>query len=169
MSFLTSAIEPEFRRSGWFPDRSVALTHAVPENHPARGILEAFQGLVVGSTGPGEECACSDIKFGIPPDEDEDITAWQELLKTTFVGLGEVHHGHEQLWLDGKGRLFSSGLVAPMVLFLGNSFAVGVEKLLRGRRGQPTLLPGQEKVTVWGQLFSAGDAGVITPAFFNAG
>jgi hypothetical protein len=167
MIFLTSAIEPEFRKSGWFPGRSVALTQAAPENHPAGSILGAFSGLVVGSTGAGEECASSDIKFGVPPEEDEDIGAWQDLLKTRFVGLGEAHHGHEQLWLDDKERLFSSGLVAPLVVFLGSSFAEGIEKLLRGRRGQPMLLPGQEKVMAWGQWFSAGDTGVIMPAFFG--
>jgi hypothetical protein len=167
MSFLTSAIEPEFRRSGWFPDRSVCLTQAVPEGHPARGILEAFGGLVVGSTGSGEECACSDIAFGVPPDGDEDIDAWQELLNSSFIGLGNAHNGHEQLWLDRSGRLFSSGLASPMVLFLGESFAEGMEKLLRGRRGRPMLLPRQDKVMVWGRWFSASDMEVMTAAAFD--
>jgi hypothetical protein len=129
--------------------------------------LEAFGGLKVGNTGAGAECASSDIEFGLPPSDDEDVDAWQTALKTEFVCLGEIHHGHGQLWTAGKGRMFSSGLVAPIMLFMGNHFAEGVDALLRGRRSQPMLLPWQEKVMVWGEWFYARDARVLTPDLLN--
>ncbi|MEP5937278.1 MAG: SUKH-3 domain-containing protein [Erythrobacter sp.] len=167
MELLTSAIEPDFKKGGWYLNRTVTVPGQIPRGHPAYNVMEAFGGLKIGHSGTGEECACSDIEFDGCSDEDEDIEAWQALLMTKFVGLGTSHHGHEQLWLDGEARLFSSCLVAPGVLFLGDSFSEGIEKLLRGRRGQPMLLSPEEKVMAWGEWFTRDDDTVLTPDSFT--
>lgn len=166
MDLLTAKIAPAFRDAGWFHGRSVDVDRNVPRAHPAFVILRAFAGLNVGKTGPGKECATSNIEFGLPPCRDENVDAWQLALNTEFVCLGEYHCGHGQLWLDNKSRLFASGLVAPMMLFVGKSFAEGVEALLNGHRPRPMLLPWQQKVMVWGEWFDAGDQCVLKPDSF---
>ncbi|RXU67668.1 hypothetical protein CW358_06175 [Pseudomonas protegens] len=168
MNLLTPNIEPFFRDAGWAPGRAVVVDSHVPRAHPAFRILQAFGELTVGHTGAGAECASSDIEFGCPACPDEQVHGWQEALHTHFVCLGDVHHGHAQLWLDSQGRLFSNGLVAPIMLFVGHDFAQGVEALLKGYRLRPMLLPSQEEVMVWGERFRTGDPLVLTPGFFHA-
>jgi hypothetical protein len=166
MDLITPLLEPAFREAGWFPDRSVEVAGDVSHTHPAYHILRAFGGLTVGITGPGEDCASSDIAFGCTPCHCASIDDWEHALNTELVCLGDYHNGHGQLWLDRQGRLFSQGMVAPMMLFEGNSFAEGVEALLKGRRSKPMLLPWQSEVVVWGERFRAGDPRVLTPDFF---
>ncbi|WP_080963056.1 MULTISPECIES: SUKH-3 domain-containing protein [Pseudomonas] len=168
MNLLTPNIEPFFRAAGWVPGRAVVVDRHVPRAHPAFRILQAFGELTVGHIGTGEECASSDIEFGCPACPDEQVDGWQEALRTDFVCLGDVHHGHGQLWLDSQGRLFLNGLVASMMLFVGHDFAQGIEALLKGYRSHPMLLPSQEDVMVWGERFRAGDPRVLTPDFFRA-
>lgn len=167
MELLTPAIEPHFRRAGWVPNRRVCVERGVPEDHPAYIVLQSFGGLRVGEVGVGEDCARSNIEFCKVEEHDPLIEAWQTALRTRLVGIGECHNGHGQLWLDDHSRLFHSGLVAPMVLYDGPTFASGIEKHLLGHRSQPMLLPWQDEVLVWGQTFLAGDIGVLSVESFN--
>lgn len=175
MDHLTSAIEPDFEKAGWFPGRRVDVASWVPPHHPAHSVLQSFSGLRVGTVGAGEDCASSDIEFGRYYFDDDDywlcfedeLGDWQKLLKTEFVCLGECHNAHGQVWMDSEQRIFQYGLVAPMMMFEGYTFASGVERLLRGRRSQPMLLPWQPAVTVWGETFNANDPRVLSPNFFN--
>ncbi|MXP29955.1 hypothetical protein GRI58_14180 [Porphyrobacter algicida] len=167
MEVLSSAIEPEFRRAGWVPERRVQVSTNVPRDHRAFDVLQSFGGLKVGETGRGEECAKSDVEFYETDMPDQLVEAWQTILKCRFVGIGECHHGHGQLWLDETGRLFNSGLAGmPKVSLEGTTFAEGMERLLRGFRSKPMLLPWQTQVTVWGEVFRAGDVGVLSAESF---
>jgi hypothetical protein len=167
MELLTSAIEPHFRRAGWLPTRRVAVDCDVPADHPAYTVLQSFGGLRVGEVGTGEDCARSDVEFCAVEEDDALVQAWQSALGTRFLSIGECHNGHGQLWLDGRGRLFHSGIVAPMVLYEGPTFASGMERLLRGRRSQPMLLPWQDEVMIWGHTFHAGDDEVLSVESFH--
>jgi len=174
VELLTRAIEPDFEAAGWFTGRDVDPVYPVSPKHPAHAILRAFTGLKVGGTGPGEECARDGVFFGshwfdgidkrqIEPE----ISDWQGLLKTEFVCLGDSADEHGEFWLDGKGRLFYNCLVAPIITYQGASFTEGMERLLRGRKCRPMLLPWQRQLTIWGECLTADDPRVLKAEFFD--
>jgi hypothetical protein len=167
MELLSPQIEADFEGAGWFPGRRVEVPQELSALHPATAALREVGDLRVGAVGSGG----SDIDFTLPPVRDlfgnDAIEAWQTLLDTPFISIAEYHDGHGQLWLDGKGRLFSSGLVAPGIAFQGHTFAEGVENILRPKHLWPMLLPWQTEVTLQFQTFRAGDPQVLTVDFFN--
>jgi len=167
MELLTPSIERDFEEAGWYPGRSVDLPQGVPEAHPAADVLRSFGGLKVGRCGRGEEFGTSDIEFILGAWEDSLAEDWERLLKTKFVSVAECHHGHGQLLLDARGRLFQGGLVGPTFTFEGYTFAEGVEGLLRGRKPQPMLLPWQEHTHVGGQTYRSGDPRLMSLDLLN--
>jgi hypothetical protein len=171
VELLTPDIEHYFERSGWFPGRRIDAPPDIPSAHPAYAILREFGGLSVGTVGPGINCGASDIAFRandpVENSDDELILSWQTLLSTPFVCIAEFHHAHGLLGVDGRGRLFTSGVIAPLVTYGGSSFADAVTDLLTGVRSRPTLLPSQERVCAWGETFEASDPRVVTSAFFD--
>lgn len=61
---LPESVRPRFVAAGWFPARQVAVSTAVPADHPAATILAAFGGLTVTpECNAGEECATNDLAF----------------------------------------------------------------------------------------------------------
>lgn len=140
-----------FEQAGWTTDRSVP--NDIPTTHPAHGVLRAFSGLRVGRTGAGETCAKSDIDFQFLTEPgDDEIWEWAKLLKTTLVGVGEVHHGHSELWVASDGRCFGRGLIHDAFYFEGESFGLAAERLLLGRgRSRPLIHPRQDSVMHYGE------------------
>jgi len=157
MTELPASIRRSFLAAGWCPGRRVVVGPAVPTEHPACAILAEFDGLRVGQSGCGEECAKSDVMFR-PFWPDSSIRAWEELLVTQLIGVADVCHRHGELYVDHHGRLFGASVVHDAFYFHGASFGEAMERLLLGRRSQPMLRPDQDNVTLYGEEFTADHA-----------
>ena len=147
-----------FRRAGWQPQRSVALSKSViakiPKGHPAVPILTAFSGLTVGECGTGEQCATSDVAFGFV-ERDDEADVWSGLLQTVLVGIATVHHNHGDLFIDSTGRCFTISGVHDATCYEGASFSEAMRHLLRGFRCRPMLRPDQQSVMLYGDEFTS--------------
>ena len=121
-------------------------------------LLEQFEGLKVGNCGGGEECASSDIAFGHSNEYQSDATVleWQRLLSTTLVNIGEVHHSHGALFVDGSGAWYGMSFIHDAFWFEGASFEEAVERILLGRKGKAMLRPNQTSVSLYGVEIGAG-------------
>ncbi|MBD2106778.1 SUKH-3 domain-containing protein [Nodosilinea sp. FACHB-13] len=155
---IPTDILPFFQSAGWYPERRVALPNKaqslIPEGHPAAMILSTFSGLRVGRVGLGEECAASDIIFGLIEDSEDAVGKWNDLLKTKLIGVAEYHHSHGELFIDAVGKCYSLGL-QDTFCFEGDNFNQAARNLLLGRRSRPMLLPGEESVMVYGEIYTA--------------
>jgi len=125
----------------------------LPPDHPACAVLASFDGLTVGNTGEGIECATSDIHF-CPVAPDGEISAWNELLGETLVGIAEVHHAHGELFIDTAGRCYVRSCVHDAFYFEGPTFFEAAEQLLVGLRSRPMLRPGQHSVELYGHTYT---------------
>jgi hypothetical protein len=153
---VPESVRPRFIAAGWHCGRRVAVTAAVPADHPAHAILAAFGGLTVTpDREAGEECAPDDLAFReLWPDES--ITeVWAGLLGTRLVGVADMHHGHGELYVAADGRCFGRSCVHDAFYFEGASFAEAAERAMLGRRSQPLLRPDQSSVTLYGNRFTA--------------
>jgi len=153
-------LAPDARRlfldAGWRPGRRVAVPAKVPTSHPAHSVLEAFGGLSVGTSGPGIECASSDIAFAFV-DDAEVIPKWNQLLGVTLIGVAECHNRHGQLYVDESGRCFGTSMVHDAFYFEGHTFGEATERILLGRRARPLLEPDHDSVTLYGDHYRRGD------------
>src|SRR5262245_8124380 len=82
--------------------RPKSLPDWVPVDHPARAILERKTGTRRGRV---------DYQLIDREDYSPNIPVWESLLKTRLIGIGEVDHGHEQLFLASDGRCFGDSAV----------------------------------------------------------
>jgi hypothetical protein len=153
---LPESVRPRFIAAGWFPGRRVAVSSAVPANHPAAAILAALAGLTVTpDREAGEECAPDDLAFReLWPDESITVV-WAKLLATQLVGVADMHHGHGELYVAADGRCFGRSCIHDAFYFEGASFAEAAEGSMLGRRARPLLRPGQTSVTLYGTRFTA--------------
>jgi hypothetical protein len=168
MVTLQHSIRGLFQAAGWAPGRQIPVSSSVPREHPAWDVLSEFQHLHVGSTGAGEECARGDVQFDLRAVSDPLAEAWQIELGTTLICIGEVHHGHSDLFISEEGRIFSSSIVHPAFMMDGRTFEEALERILLGRRPWPMLLPDQSFVTLFGEDIYAGDPRVIAPPYILA-
>lgn len=145
-----------FLEAGWHPDRTVSGPLPVSAMHPAYRLLSQFCGLHVGTCGPGEECATSDVKF-MAFDSDPDIADWEILAGTKLVGVAKVHHSHGEMYLADDGRYFHFSDVDGEMCYLAASFGEAMAYLLLGRRVRPMLRPGQQSITIYGEEISRED------------
>jgi hypothetical protein len=150
-------VHPLFVAAGWYPGRTVSLSSAIPADHPAAPILTNFSGLRVGTTGPGEECAASDVAFQELPMEDATRKAWAGLLGTELIGIAEVHNEHGALYIDRAGRCYHGSLIHDAFSFEGASFNEAIERMLLGRRSRPMLRPDQTAIRWYGDEIRADD------------
>lgn len=143
--------------AGWHEKRCVPVLAFVAKNHPASQVLAQFGGLTVGTCGPGIECSSSDIVFGAskPDDGDDELTTWQELLKTRLVSIADVHHGHGELLIDMKSRCYGRSYIHEAFYFEGNCFETAISNVLLGIRSRPMLRPDQDSVTLYGVDYTA--------------
>ena len=153
----SSSVRDLFVRAGWQPTRRVPVSARVPRGHPAEAVLAAFGGLCVGETGPGIECAASDIVFRDADSEMETEDRWGVCLRTRLVCIGAEHNEHSALFIDNSGRVFGASLIHDAFYLNGLDFWTGVENALLGRRSQPLLHPTQQFVTLYGERYEAGD------------
>ncbi len=154
MVYLPDSVQSRFVAAGWQPERRVAVSAAVPADHPALAILAAFGGLIVTpEDDTGEECATNDLAFHELWPAPSITEAWSQLLDTKLVGVADVHRGHGELYVAADGRCFGASCVHDAFYFEGASFAEAVERLLLGRRSRPLLRPDQSSVTLYGVQF----------------
>ena len=148
---VPESVRPRFVAAGWHPARRVAVSPAVPADHPAAAILTAFGGLTVTpDRESGEECAPADLAFReLWPDQS--ITeVWAGLLGTRLVGVADMHYAHGELFVATDGRCFGRSCIHDAFYFEGASFAEAAERSLLGRRSRPMLRPDQPSVTLYG-------------------
>jgi hypothetical protein len=129
------------RRAGWQPGRRVT-DHQIARwqaqlaefelSHAARAVLEEFGGLELRESGPGIECARSPVSFDPTKAAGEgDRCAACESLTGKVFPLGEICGGHSILYINAQGSVFA---IMDDVLFVGDTFAQAMERLLRGMR-----------------------------------
>jgi hypothetical protein len=154
---VPATVRPLFVAAGWRPGRRIAPAPGMRLDHPAAAILAELDGLLVGQTGPGEECARGNLAFcQLPPDEFV-LDVWGKLLSTQLVGIAEVHHAHAGLYIDSSSRCFGHSVVDDGFYLVGASFGEAIERLLLGRRCRPMLRPEQTTVRHYGEDIGADD------------
>ncbi|MDD1014949.1 SUKH-3 domain-containing protein [Pseudomonas rubra] len=139
---LPETIRPLFVAAGWPAQVTAVEADTVPSDHPAHGLLIAFNGLCVGHCGAGQECAAGDIEFRAKPGlhNEKIIQAMQRKLNTTLVCIGDVHHGHGALFVDSQGACYLMSQVHDAFWLQASTFADAAEGLLLGRNPQMQLL-----------------------------
>lgn len=154
---LPMELMAEFVKAGWNQSRKIEVPSFIPPDHPAKQVLAQFGGLTVGKCEPGIECATSDIVFRASQmDEgDNELAVWQRLLDTTLVSIGEVHHGHGELFLSADSRCFGRSHIHDAFYFEGEDFLTGIRNLLLGVRSRPMLRPDQDVVTMYGISYTS--------------
>jgi SUKH-3 immunity protein len=153
---LPESVRPRFIAAGWHPGRRVAVSSAVPADHPAAEILAAFGGLTITpDREAGEECAPDDLVFReLWPDESITVV-WAKLLGTRLIGVADMQHAHGELYVAADGRCFGRSCIHDAFYFEGASFADAAEASMLGRRAKPLLRPDQASVTLYGDRFTA--------------
>jgi len=117
-----------FESVGWLP------SHTIEGDLPRRVFTEVG-GLRVGVSGPGIECAASDIEFFRQPrTERHKFFAAQFPSVGPVVAIADAHNGHIMLFLDGKGRFLAFTDPDSKLYIAGNTFAQCVDRLLLGYR-----------------------------------
>lgn len=171
MTCVPSNVIDLFRQAGWFEGRSITLPDDFIERfgaeHAAANVLQEFDGLHVGATGAGIECARSDIHFkylGGANYENgylDDVVEWEERLQTRLAGVGELHHSHGELFIASDGHCFARSVVSDDFWHEGPNFSSAAESLLLGlKRSQPLLRPDQESIVWLGDVI-AKDSRVV--------
>ncbi len=154
---VPATVQQLFVASGWHPRRTVRPSPTISADHPATSILTNFGGLQVGTTGPGEECATSDVAFQELPMEDATRKVWAALLRTELIGIAEVHNEHGALYIDRAGRCYQGSGMHDAFSFEGASFNEAIERLLLGRRSRPMLRPDQTAIRWYGDEIRTDD------------
>lgn len=176
---MSDVVDRCLRASGWTYGRDVPLHLGVRdlvdevhlslqrlqiEQHPASSVLREFAGLhVVPEQTRGVECAPADVMFAwedISPFED--IEECSAVLGSRLRCVGSSQEGYNKLLIDTRLRVFSYTL-AEEFIYEGTGVLTALDRLLRGLRGRPVLLPGQLVACVWGEDYSAGDPRVFNP------
>src|SRR5262245_57197006 len=153
---LPESVRSRFVAAGWFPARRVAVSLALPANHPATTILSTLRGLTVKpDRQSGEECAPDDLAFCEFGPNDSSVEMWEGLLDTQLVGVAEMHRGHGELYVAADGRCFGRSCVHDAFYFEGANFAAAAERAMFGRRSRPLLRPDQTSVMLYGIRFTS--------------
>jgi len=118
----------------------------IPQDHPARAVLSSRQGKRRGR-----------ILYRLL-DEDEhsaNIPAWESILGTELVGIGEFGDGYQLLFLAGDGRCFSENIVDRDVFYYEADSIAGFQRMpFVGQRSRPMLRPDQQSVVAYGLTFT---------------
>jgi len=157
-------IAPLFDRAGWHARRQSCAPSTPEAAHPAEQVLASFAGLVVRpEREAGVDCSTSVISFGRVQVRDPLIPEWEALLNVQLIPIGECDFGHGALLMATDGRCFGTSNIHVAFYFLGSTFWEAVAGLLTGHRAKPMLLPRQETVTLYGQVFDHGSPGLYAP------
>ena len=139
---LPDNIKPLFVAAGWHPGRRVRVPLNAFGGEPifpaAELLLAEFANLHVGTTGKGRDLARSDVHFdpvNIPEDA-ERVAPFQSQINAQLFPLGTAHNGHETLFVDERGRIYSVNAPVGEFWLMDLSFVSAMTSLLLGlRRG----------------------------------
>jgi hypothetical protein len=149
---LPSVVRSRFERAGWYEGRREPLERALDPDHPAAALLAAFAGLEL-RVPPGETV----LRFAQLLPGHADAT-WSRLLGSELVGIADLAGGHGALLVDREERVYGLSLVHDAAWFAGESFAIAIERIVRGEHGRPMLRPDQREVMLYGVTYRRGDA-----------
>lgn len=142
---------------GWRPGRRVKRAE-IKQGHPASAVLEELNGLHVGSSGPGEECASGDLHFHHVREEIRTVEEWASILRTDLVGVALARSGQAVLLMADDGRCFSYGFVDEGFRFVGRNIEEALERELLGRKSQVLIPPNRDYVMHYGVRCTRGSA-----------
>lgn len=130
-------IERILRSAGWTPGRRIDLrvwnAFPVPPFTAAQSVLTEFGGLHLGSTGPGIDCATSDVDL-TPQWPNRQFTDYPDLersLGQRLYPLGVTHRANMDLLIDESGRVYE---LQDDLHFVASTFADALEIILLGKR-----------------------------------
>ncbi|MFK3865784.1 SUKH-3 domain-containing protein [Pseudoalteromonas rhizosphaerae] len=125
-----------FFDAGWYEGRYIELDElrdSDTESHLAAvKILKEYGGLSVGETGPGRECAASDIEFykRLRYEADGLCKEWGAKIGK-LVAIANAHHQHIIVLVDSQSNLYIYTDPNEQ-LYYGGSFYEATAKLLLG-------------------------------------
>ncbi len=139
MAEVPDNVRPLFLAAGWYPGRHVGVRFDRVEglrSFPAAApLLVSFGGLRVGASGPGRDCAASDIEFTLKPSAGARYAVGKlESPGDDLFPLGMAGNRHLDLFLDARGRLWAYCVPNGRLDNIGDSFEVGVVRLLLGHK-----------------------------------
>ena len=161
MTELPDSLINLFESAGWHPGRLVPIPPSVNKSHPAASLLGEFNALTVGDNESGKDCARSDISFKFFTDENEQVDELACLLGSEFIGVAKAQRGYLEIYVDEKGRTFTTTPVVEGVMLAGYNFAEAAERLLFGCKLFPLLLPSQDTVPYYGETLRRGDPRIL--------
>lgn len=134
--------------------RRTSFPDWIPADHPARAVLTRKEGKRRGR-----------VQYRLL-DRDEyssDIAIWESLLGTRLIGIGDVDHGHEELYIASDGRCFGESAVHDAFYYHADSLFQFQLMQLFGRRSRPMLRPDQKSVDLYGITFTRESPEVYAP------
>ena len=160
MTLVPPHLRPRFRDAGWFEGRHASVDPAIYQDHPASEILHALGGLELSQPSPNVNLIAFKTVSGSLPV----LAGLEAALNTKLFGIAEQDDGHAELYVASRGQVIGCSLVHSACWFLGATFASSLEALVRGERARPIMLPGDTKVSLYGQVFRIGEEGVLSPS-----
>lgn len=140
---MPESVRPQFLATGWFPGRRAWFTFSsglksLASYQQGSALVSAFGGLRVGHSGPGQECATSDVAFyRWPTAAHRESVVEMESPGDDLFPLAEAQVGYLELFVDARGRLLVYAVPDGSLTIAGDSFGEGIERLLLGRRWWP--------------------------------
>ena len=142
MSRFPKDIEDRIQGQGWYAGRQYAGTLDRPEDFEripaAEAILSEFEGLKLGVSGPGLECATADIdmdpSWGDGMAEEVHAESNQIGRQIRYYPLAGVQNGHQTMFVDDDGTIY---LYFDRLERFAPSFDEALVLLLRGVRSRP--------------------------------
>lgn len=137
MSGFPEDIDEIIKHQGWFPGRRYEGPKHRPDGYAifpaAEAILEEFEGLKLGTTGPGVDCARSDIEmdpfYGDGMAEVIHENNNQLGRRMRYYPLAGVHKGHMVMFVDDDGAIY---LYFDSLEFYASNFKEAIINLMRG-------------------------------------
>ncbi|MCG3134805.1 MAG: hypothetical protein HMLKMBBP_02187 [Planctomycetes bacterium] len=131
------AVRRILRSAGWTDGRRIDLgpwqAFPVSPFPAAQAVLTEFGGLHFGSTGPGIDCARSDVDL-TPSWPNRRFTGYPDLERSIgqrLYPLGETHRANMELLIDESGRVYE---LQDDLHFVAPTFADALEIILLGKR-----------------------------------
>jgi len=132
---FSKQLRDELSKAGWHEGRCDEVSYydfPGMELFPAaRVVLSEYAGLNFGKSGPGKECATSDVQIdpSLGAHLTQELDEYYRKHGKRFYVLGEIHRAHGYLLIDESGATY---LHSDELLYLAETFEQGLEKLIHG-------------------------------------
>lgn len=143
---IPEEVEAHFRAAGWEPGRvnpGYSNNNALSNPH-AHAVLQEFGGLNVGTCGPGQEMAASNINFLAKPAPAKSVAVskWQVHLGP-LTPVADAHHDHMIIYVSEAGEYYFFTAPDEKLYFGGLTFGAAVCRLLLGQSFGPEAEPNK--------------------------